>query len=68
MPWGRGPGFDGDLSIHVSNGHNVQGKEIGQLTPIFSRSSSNSDGRAPNNVGAAGNPTYFATPAMTETS
>jgi len=36
--------------------------------PIFSRSSSSSDGRAPSKVGAAGKPTYFATPAITETS
>lgn len=39
-----------------------------RLTPIFSISSSNSDGRAPSSVGAAGKPTYLATPARTDTS
>lgn len=39
-----------------------------KLTPIFSKSSSISDGRAADNDGAAGNPTYLATPDMTETS
>lgn len=38
------------------------------LTPIFSMSSSISEGRADANAGAAGKPTYLATPAMTETS
>lgn len=53
-------------------GRFVEGCEVGALVskeiPIFSISSSSSDGRAGANEGAAGKPTYLATPAMIDTS
>lgn len=55
-------------SRHGSSAYQCGQTKVRQLTPIFSKSSSSSDGRAATNVGPAGMPTHFAIPDRMETS